>query len=180
MTLNRREQTLAAAVAGLVLLLVTYGVGAAMAAHGRETSRKITARQRELASVQAAIRSRPEWLAQTEHLRQGLRRQQHFEKEFDLLKQIEDTSKAAGVSISGRRELLPVDHGNYREMAVQCSFEAGIQSLVQFLFALQTETGLITVEQIQIAPRPDNVSILRGDIQVRAVTERQGKAKTPS
>ena len=176
MTLNQREQILVSAVAGLVVLFATYLAGAALAERWREQSRKIVSRQRELASMQAAIRSRPQWLAQTEQLRQGLHRQQRFEQMSDLLKQLEDIGKTAGVVISARRPLPLVEHGDYRELAVQCSFEAGIQSLVQFLFALQTESGLITVEQLQLAPRPDNISILRGDIQLRALTERGGKA----
>jgi Tfp pilus assembly protein PilO len=178
MTLNQREQTLVGAIAGLAVLFGTWAVGAALAERWKEQSRKIVSRQRELVSIQAAIRNRPQWLAQTEQLRQGLRRQQRFEQMSDLLKQVEDTGKTAGVVISARRPLPLVEQGNYRELAVQCSFEAGIQSLVQFLFALQTETGLITVEQLQLAPRPDNISILRGEIQLRALTERGGKASS--
>jgi Tfp pilus assembly protein PilO len=176
MTLSQREQTLVSVIAGLAVLFGTWAAGAALAERWRGQSRKILSRQRELAAMQAAICNRPQWLAETEQLRQGLRRQLRFEQMSDLLKQIEDIGKTAGVVISARRPLPLVEHGGYRELAVQCSFEAGIQSLVQFLFALQTETGLITVEQLQIAPRPDNISILRGDIQLRALTERSGKA----
>ncbi len=176
MTLNQREQILVGAIAGLAVLFGTWAAGAALANRWREQSHKILSRQRELASMQAAIRSRPQWVAQTEQLRQGLRQQQRFEQMSDLLKQLEDVAKSAGIAISARRPLPTEEHGGYRELAVQCSFEASIQSVVQFLFALQTETGLITVEQLQLAPRPDNVSILRGDIQLRALSERGGKA----
>lgn len=178
MTLNPREQMLVGAVAALVVLLATWAGGSALARRWQEQSRKIVSRQRELASMQAAIRNRPQWVARTEALRQGLRRQQRFEQMSDLLKQIEDIAKTAGVVISARRPMPPVEHGGYRELAVQCSFEAGIQSLVQFLFALQTETGLISVEQLQLAPRPDNITILRGEVQLRALTERGAKAAT--
>lgn len=178
MTLNQREQILVGAVAGLALLFGTWAAGVALAGRWQEQTRKIASRQRELASMQAAIQSRPQWLARTEELRQGLRRQQRFEQMSDLLKQIEEIGKTAAVVISARRPMPPVEHGNYRELAVQCSFEASIQSLVQFLFSLQTETGLIHVEQLQLAPRPDNISILRGDIQLRALIDRSGKASS--
>lgn len=178
MTLNQREQILVGTIAGLAVLFGTWAAGTALANRWKEQSRKIVSRQRELTSIQAAIRNRPQWLAQTEQLRQGLRRQQRFEQMSDLLKQLEDIGKTAGVAISARRPLPTEEHGGYRELAVQCSFEAGIQSLVQFLFALQAESGLITVEQLQLAPRPDNISILRGDIQLRALSERSGKAGT--
>jgi len=176
MKLNPREQTLLLVIAGLVVLMATYAAAATLRERWGERSRKIQSRQRELAAMQAAIRNRPQWLARVEELRQGLRRQQQFEQMSDLLKHLEDTGKTAGIVISARRPMPPVEHGDYRELAVQCSFEASIQSLVQFLFALQTETGLLNVEQLQVAPRPDNVSILRGDIQLRAVSERKGKA----
>ena len=65
MTLNQREQTLVGAIAGLAVLFGTWAVGAALAERWKEQSRKIVSRQRELASIQAAIRNRPQWLAQT-------------------------------------------------------------------------------------------------------------------
>ena len=68
-----------------------------------------------------------------------------------------------------------VEKDVYRELPVQCTFEATIDSLVKFLHGIQSGAGFMSVEQLQVAGRPDNPSILRCDIHVRALASKTGE-----
>ena len=177
MTMNRREQILAGLVLGLFIIAGTWVGGVSLAERWQTITRKLANRQRELAAIRTAIEHKPEWLREAERLRQGIGQQeQHFEQMSDVLKQLDEIGNASGVLISTRRPLPVVEHGTYRELPIQCAFEATTESLVRFLYALQTGTGFMAVEQLQVAPRPDNLSILRGEIQLRALTGQRAKA----
>ena len=49
---------------------------------------------------------------------------------------------------------------------------------MRFLFELQTAAGFMSVEQLQVTPRTENQSILRCDIQVRALAAKTVRAKS--
>jgi len=70
------------------------------------------------------------------------------------------------------------DKGVYRVLPVQCTVEATTESLVKFLFALQTGAGFMSVEQLTLSPRPENPGILRCEIQVRALSVKQGSTNS--
>jgi len=74
------------------------------------------------------------------------------------------------VVVSTRREMPVEDKGLYVVLPAVFTVEANTDSLVKFLFALQTGAGFISVEQLRVNPRPENPSILRCDIQVRALS----------
>jgi Tfp pilus assembly protein PilO len=99
-----------------------------------------------------------------------------FQETSDVLKKIEEVATSSGVQITSRRTLMEEDKGVYRVLPVQCAVEATTDSLVKFLFALQTGAGFMSVEQLQVSPRPENTGILRCDIQVRALAAKAGGA----
>jgi len=82
------------------------------------------------------------------------------------------------VQISSSRPMLEEDKGVYRVLPEQLAVEATTDSLVRFLFALQTAAGFVSVEQLQITPRTENQGILRCDIQVRALAAKPVGAKS--
>ena len=179
MTLNRREQILAGLVLSLFIVAGTWVGVLSLTDRWQTITRKLAARQRELVAIQTAIEHKPEWLRETERLRQGLGQQeQRFEDMSDVIAQLNKAGSASGVLISNRRPLPVVERGTYRELPIQYTFEATTESLVHFLYALQTGTGFMAVEQLQVAPRPDNPSILRGEIQLRALTGQRKKASS--
>lgn len=177
MSLKRSEQMLIGATVALVALLGSYFLISSLAGRWQSIRRQVTTRERELTGIQATIQRKPEWERESKRLRDGLgSQQQRFEQMSDLLKRIDEVSTTTGVIVSARRPLPVVERGSYREFAVQYTFEATTESLVHFLHAIQTGATFIDVEQLQVAPRPDNLQILRGDIQLRALTGVQGKA----
>ena len=121
---------------------------------------------------------RPGWRADYENLqRQFGQKMEQFAQMSDVLKKIEQVAAAAGARIEQQRPLTAVERDVYRELPVQSRIEATTDSLVKFLFALRTGSGFINVEQLQIAPKPDNPTILRCDILIQALA---AKSERPS
>ncbi len=179
MTLNQREQILISVIAGIVVIGGTWGVGAVLAQRWRETRSQLSARRREVSSMQTAIGQKSQWQGEVERLRQGLgQQQQALNQMSDLLKRIDEVGVASGLVISSRRPQPVAERGAYRELPLQCAFEATTESLVRFLYALQTGASVISVDQLQVAPRPDNSGLLRGEIQLRALTSRAAKGSS--
>ncbi len=177
MSLKRSEKNLIAITVGLAVLLGSYLLATSLAGRWQHLRRQVGDRERELAAMKTLIAHKSEWQREVQRLREGLGApQQRFEQMSDLLKRLDEVSAASGLLIQSRRPLPVAERAAYRELAVQCSFEANTESLVRFLYALQTGAAFVDVEQLQVAPRPDNPQILRGEIQLRALTGPQGKA----
>ena len=97
-----------------------------------------------------------------------------FQQGSDVEKKIVEVATSSGIQLTSRRSMTVEDKGVYRVFPVQCGVEATTDSLVHFLFSLQTAAGFMSVEQLQVAPKPDNPNILRCDILVRALTSKMG------
>jgi len=179
MTLNRREQILVSVIAGIVVLGATWGVGVALTQRWRDVRDHVSTCRREVMAMRTAINQKSRWQGEVEQLRRGLGRQEHaIEQMSDLLKRIDEVGAASGLVINSRRPQAVAERGAYRELPLQCAFESTTESLVRFLYALQTGASAISVDQLQVAPRPDNPSVLRGEIQLRAFTSRPAKGSS--
>ena len=140
-----------------------------------ETGRKLSRQQHELSTMKATIEHLPQWQKEYDELKRNLGQQsERFEHTSDVVKKIEQIRSSTGVVVNGVRQMPEEDKGVYRVLPVQYTIEATTEPLVKFLFALQTGAGLMSVEQLRITPRPENPSILRCDIQVRALAGKSG------
>lgn len=176
MALNKRERVLLVATITLLAGGGNFFLVSPLIRNWSTLSRALTNQRREVAAQQATIQRKAEWQQEYDKLRHGLGQQtQRFRQASDVLKQIEEIGLASGVVISARRPLPVVERDVYRELPVQCTIEAKSDSLVKFLFALQTGSGLMSVEQIQVTQQP--TGILRCDIQIRALSS---KSENPS
>ena len=144
----------------------------------KDLDKQMKDRQEVLASIKATLLRAPEWQQDYDQLRQRVgQTTQQFQQTSDVLKKIDEVGAATGVLMSTRRPLPPVEKDVYRELPVQCAFEATVESLVKFLHGIQTGAGFMSVESLQVSPKPDNPSILRCDIQIRALA---GKSERPA
>ena len=178
MALNKRERillniTITAVVLGANYLLITPLVG-----KWRASGVTLGARRHELASMTTTIQHEPEWHQQYDQLRKNLSNQSvRFEQMSDVLKKIDELKDSSGILMQQALPGNAVDKDVYRELPVRCTFESTTESLVKFLYGLQTGSGFVSVEELKITPRADKPSILRCDIQIRALS---GKGETPT
>jgi Tfp pilus assembly protein PilO len=170
MALNQRERILLGATITVVVVGVTYLLAAPLWRRWQTVGAKLKTQRKEHDAMVAYNAKQPEWQRAYDQLRQQLgQSEQKFTQTSDVLKKIEEVGGAAGILINARRPMPVVDKGVYRELPVQCAFEADTAALVKFLHGLQTASGFVSVEQLTVAPRADNPSILRCDIQIRAL-----------
>jgi Tfp pilus assembly protein PilO len=178
MKMNPRERMLSVLTVLVIVSLGTYVFGGWLHQSFQSARRKTGMQQRELEGIRATLAREPEWQQQYDQLRQSIGTGEQFSQTSDVLKKIGEMSTQSGVAISGLNPLPPNDRDLYRELPVECSFEASLETLVRFLVALRTSGNLMSIQQLRVAPRLDKPALLRCEIQIRAIT---GKTeKTPS
>jgi Tfp pilus assembly protein PilO len=176
MKITKRERGLFAITITVVVIVINYLLVIPLVRGWQDTGARLKTGQRQLTVIQATIKLGPQWHKQYDELRQSLgSRTENFQQISDVLKKIEEVATSSGVQVTSRRPMSEEDKGVYRVLPVQCAVEATTGSLVKFLFALQTGAGFVSVEQLQISPRPENPGILRCDVQVRALAAKQGR-----
>lgn len=176
MAINQRERILLIVTISLVVVGVNYLLVSRLVDPWRDTARQLTAQRRERDAMRDVIRQKSDWQRRYQELGADLQQSTEFEKDSDVLKKIDELKASSGILMqsisSGRME----QHEVAREWPVTCRFEATIESLVKFLYGLQTSSGFMTVEQINVTAKPDNPNILRCDnVQIRALAPRGEK-----
>jgi Tfp pilus assembly protein PilO len=179
MAVTKRERNLLVITITVIVLVVNFFVVRPLWRNWRSAGEKLKTQQRQLAVMKVTIDHEKQWQKQYDELKQSLgQRTESFQQSSDVGKKILDVAKSSGVQISSSRPMLEEDKGVYRVLPEQLAVEATADSLVRFLFALQTAAGFVSVEQLQVTPRTENQSILRCDIQVRALAAKPVGAKS--
>ncbi|HUJ10430.1 MAG TPA: type II secretion system protein GspM [Verrucomicrobiae bacterium] len=171
MKITNRERSLLVITIAAILLGLNYLLLFPLVHHWTETGNKLIRERREIAGMKSVIAQKKQWQQEYDELKRSLgQRSERFEHVSDVMSKINQVAGNSGVIISVRRPLPEEDKGLYRVLPVQCTIEANTESLVRFLFALQTGAGFVSVEQLRVSPRPENPTILRCDVQVRALS----------
>ncbi len=179
MAVTKRERNLLVITITAIILGVNYFVVVPLLRNWRSAGDRLRTQQQLLAVMEATIDHEKQWQTQYDELKQSLgQRAESFQQSSDVGKKILDVAKSSGVQISSSRPMAEEDKGVYRVLPEQVALEATTDSLVRFLFELQTAAGFISVEQLQVTPRTENQSILRCDIQVRALAAKTVRAKS--
>ncbi|HTS16734.1 MAG TPA: GspMb/PilO family protein [Verrucomicrobiae bacterium] len=170
MAITKRERSLLAITITAIVLGLNYFLLLPLLRNWRSAGEHLRTQQHQLALMVATIDHENQWQKQYDNLRQSLgARVESFQQSSDVGRKILEVAKSTGVQISSSRPMVEEDKGVYRVLPQQLAVEATTDSLVRFLFELQTAAGFMSVEQLQVAPRTENQGILRCDIQVRAL-----------
>jgi Tfp pilus assembly protein PilO len=178
MKITKRERSLLAITITAIVLGINFLLVVPLLRSWRETGTKLNQQRRERSSMKATIERLPQWSKEYDDLRQSLGRTEQFQQPSDVSKKINEVAGSSGVIVTGQRQMNAEDKGVYRVLPVQCSIDSTTEPLVKFLFALQTAAGFMSVEQLRITPRPENPSILRCDLQVRALAGKSGGTRS--
>jgi Tfp pilus assembly protein PilO len=179
MKITKRERGMLIVVITTIVLGLNYLIVIPLIHSWGEAGAKLKTQQRSLAGIESTIQHKDEWQKEYDELKRGLGQQTDpFHYTSDVLKKIQEIASHSEVQINASRQMTEEDKGVYRVLPVQCTVEARTDSLVKFLFALQTSAGFMSVEQLTISPRPENPGVLRCEIQVRALTSKLGSVKS--
>jgi Tfp pilus assembly protein PilO len=179
MKITKRERGILVITVTAVVLVINYFLVVPLLRKWGETGMQLKSKQRVLDGMQTTIQHREEWRKEYDELKKGLGQQtEGFQYTSDVAKKIQQIATSSGVQVNATRQMTEEDKGVYRVLPVQCTVEATTESLVKFLFALQTGAGFMSVEQLTLSPRPENPGILRCEIQVRALSTKVGSASS--
>ena len=179
MKITKRERGILVITITAVVLVSNYFLAVPLLRKWGETGVQLKNKQRILDGMRTTIQNRGEWQKEYDELNKGLGQQtEPFRYTSDVAKKIQEVASSSGVQINATRQMTEEDKGVYRVLPVQCTVEATTESLVKFLFALQTGAGFMSVEQLTLSPRPENPGILRCEIQVRALSGKLGSTNS--
>ena len=175
MQISKRERQLLIVTSTVVVVGLNVFLFSPLLTQWQKMNGELKAKRMELAKEQATIDHTPEWRHSYEELGRNLKQSERFESATDVIKKVDEVGGAAGILTQTKRPMKEEEHDVYREWAVEYHFETTVESLVKFLHGLQTSSGFMTVEQLNVSAKPDNSGILRGDIQIRALVAKEGK-----
>jgi Tfp pilus assembly protein PilO len=179
MKITKRERGILVVTITAIVLGINYFLVVPLLRSWGETGIQLKSKQRVLDGMRTTIQHREEWRKEYDELKRGLGQQtEGFQFTSDVAKKIQQVATSSGVQVNATRQMTEEDKGVYRVLPVQCTVEATTESLVKFLFALQTGAGFMSVEQLTLSPRPENPGILRCEIQVRALSTKVGGASS--
>jgi len=179
MKITKRERGILVVTITAAVLVGSYFLAVPLLRNWRETGIQLKSKQRVLDGMLKTIQHKEGWRKEYDELKKGLGQQtEGFHYTSDVAKKIQEVASSSGVQINATRQMTEEDKGVYRVLPVQCTVEATTESLVKFLFALQTGAGFMSVEQLTLSPRPENPGILRCEIQVRALSTKPGSTSS--
>jgi Tfp pilus assembly protein PilO len=179
MKITKRERGVLVITVTAIVLGINYLVVVPLLRNWKETGMQLKSKQRVLDGMMTTLQQKEEWSKEYDELKKGLGQQADpFHYTSDVAKKIQQIATSSGVQINATRQMTEEDKGVYRVLPVQCTVEATTESLVKFLFALQTGAGFMSVEQLTLSPRPENPGILRCEIQVRALSAKTGSTSS--
>ena len=175
MALNKRELKLLMLTITTVMVGVNLFLFPALLARWQKLGRDLNDRRRELTTAEATIAHAPEWRRSYDALGRNLKQAERFATPTDVIKKVDEVVSATGILTQSKQTLKEEERDVYHEWPVQYKFAATVESLVKFLYGLQTSSGFMTVEQLDVTTRSDNSGSLNCVIQIRALTAKEGK-----
>jgi Tfp pilus assembly protein PilO len=176
--LNKREQMLLMMVVATVIVVGNWILVVPLIQTARNRETAIAQERAKLERVRRTVEvDGPRWRAEYEQLQDSLgERASVFSTTSDVLKKVEDVGTECGLAVPVKKSLAPVERDVYRELPVQCTLEGSLEGMVRFLYTLQTASGMVSVDQIQIyPPRPSDPSQLKCDLVVVALASKSRK-----
>ncbi len=180
MKFTSREIALSWVIVFLLLFSFSYWIAAPQASAWRANS---AARQQTLERIALAERlleQRPQWSERLDVLTAKLSKYAPDQDvTADYLKILERIAKDNQVNLVQRRPQNEKRHGDLYELAIECTWEADLASLVHFLYALEEEKNVaMDIESISLTLLPGAKSQMKGNFTLICVYSRAPGAPT--
>lgn len=179
MKLSPREQILAVVTLCVVMVGGTWYFGAPALDQMEELR---TSRRRAMEEKRVALRlieQRPSWEARYAELRARIPRYGPADpvtaEMLKTVKRLADEHRVVITRIEPDREK---NTGDLFEVAIDCSWEAELEPLIRFLYAVQTHPAMLDVRQLTITPAQGG-GRLRGNVTVFFAFSRGEPAAKP-
>ena len=177
MKLSRRELIMAFATGAVVLLGVSYLLGAPAIERWRGAAEKRRKLGDEGKIAQRLIAQRGEWESRYQQQRTGI--PVHGPNDpvsALLLKRIEQLATENGLTLSRVQPDKEKSIGDLSELAIDCAWEGTLEPLVRFLYAVQKQGAILDIRQLTISPGQGAAGRLKGNFTVFFAFSRESVA----
>jgi len=179
MKLNNREILLSWTVLLTVLLLALYLIGAKRWKQDRQLAEERVVLSQRLRDTERLLARRGEVDAQLASMRDRLPKHPPGQDvTADILRDLENTARENKVTLTRRDAERERRAGELLEVSVTCSWEADLDGLVHFLYALESQGVMRQVRQVTVNPAQENR--LKGNIVVDHAYTRESGTAAPS
>ena len=164
MKLSRRELIMAFSTGAVVLLGLSYLLGAPAIERWRGAAEKRRKLGDEGKIAQRLIAQRGEWEGRYEQQRTGI--PVHGPNDpvsALLLKRIEQLATENGLTLSRVQPDKEKSIGDLSELAIDCAWEGTLEPLVRFLYAVQKQGAILDIRQLTISPGQGAPDRLKGN-----------------
>lgn len=163
MKLSNREMVLGWSTLLIVLGAILYWIAAGRWEVARNLARERAGLSRQLRDAQRLLGRRGEVDARLDAVRERLpRHEPGKDVTADILRDLENTARAHQVTLTRRDADRERRAGELMEVSVTCTWEADLEGLVRFLYALESQGVMRQVRQLTVSPGPDRR--LKGNI----------------
>ncbi|MDZ4198520.1 MAG: hypothetical protein U1E27_04450 [Kiritimatiellia bacterium] len=175
MKLTRRERILIGTTLGVVLLLILYFVGAPRWEQDRRLTVERAALARRVRDLERLRARRGEVESNLVVIRNRLPRHPAGQDvTADLLRDFERSARDQSVALTRREADRERREGELFEVSITGTWEAELDALVRFLYALETEGRMRQIRQLTISPSRENR--LKGSVVVDHAYTRETEA----
>lgn len=167
MKLNKREMLLASATLLVVLLTITYLVGRNYFAEWREMSSSYDTFSHRIKVAETQIAQKDKWFEKLAEVQQDLPSYElGKDTTSEMMKMLEQLASQHGLVLGKRSPGEEVQLGQLYQFSIECTWEGSLESLVQFLYAVQTKGAILDVRQLSVSPAPGKPDSLKGGFTV--------------
>lgn len=165
MIFSRRDFTLVMIMLGVLLAGFTYLIAAPLAGNWRQSAALRDRLDRDRAIGEKILRSRGEWEQQLEGMRATLPKYRPDERVgAELLKQVRKLADENRVITSRITPDQETNIGDLYEQAIEVTWEASLDPLVRFLYAVQVAGATLDIRQMTMAPAQGD--LLKGNLKI--------------
>ena len=180
MKLSPRELVLACVTVAVVIVGGTWYFGAPVVDDWQSA---ITERQKlgnERREAEHLIKQRPEWQQRYDEMRGRIPKHGPTDPvTAEMLKTVKRLADQHGVVLSRIEPDKEKITGDLSEVAIECAWDSELESLVRFLYAVQTQGAILDIRQLTIAPAQGAAGRLKGNFSVFFAFSREGTVKEP-
>lgn len=180
MNLSRRESVLAFLTGSVLLMGLSYLLGAPAIERWRAAADQCRRFGNEANIAKRLIAQRGEWENRYEEQRAGIPRHGPNDPvNAVLLKRVEQLATENGLTLNRVQPDKEKNIGDLCELAIDCAWEGSLEALVHFLYAVQKQGAILDVRQLTMSPSQNAAGRLKGNFTIFFAFSREGAASGP-
>ncbi|MBP7828950.1 MAG: type 4a pilus biogenesis protein PilO [Kiritimatiellae bacterium] len=181
MKINRREAVLAWCTLVFVVLGGTWWLGQPALQEWRDFSRDSEALQRRKRIAARLMEEQPQIEVRLTELRKKLPLYPaNRDVTAEMLRILERTARDTSLGLTRRDPQAEKSTGELFELAIVCQWEAELEALARFLYALQQQDAILDIRKLTVNPVPGQPGRLKGSFTLDCAYSREAAAAEPA